>query len=593
MSSPRSTVVSRSAQEFEPKQHEFRKWHFSKPTWCDFCSKFIWGLGKQGDYCKNCKYSAHSRCARLVKNSPCVPKSMDLKYYDAVKVEYIRSIMKEVEHNYLSEEEVMFLWQNFSQMFGKVATSQQLLEEFQSVTPKLAKHLMRVMDAGVVDGTLDFVEWLEVMAVVSRGTLDDKLDLTFRLFDENSDGLVSREEIHLLVNDMGEYLAKVAGREGGMLQVEEERLLRDSVITDIFSNEKEITLDKFKERSMRNKVVLNCYSIFEITFEPILSRMHKACRTLKIFGQHLHSLQKKEGRTVPVILDDAIEYISTVPRGMEVQGLFRVSGTLDEFMEIKGRLDKGERINYHAENISVLNVARIMKAFLRELPEPLLTFPLYNSFCSVIFEAFDEKEVQEHIATLVRLLPEDHIPVLSRVVKFLNEVASQSDMNKMTAYNLAVLFAPSFLRSRYDEPATAMQDMRQTIKVTEILINVPEIFEAEKKERNTLEGAGLRMVEQNVKLQREIAKLSRLHEAEILRLNQIIREKDEEIQMLRAHAQHSKVDGATVAKKDEKGEKAEKETSTSEQQANTSGTKKKHSFRATLSRAKITRKAKE
>ena len=50
---------------------------------------------------------------------------------------------------------------------------------------------MRVMDAGVVDGTLDFVEWLEVMAVVSRGTLDDKLDLTFRLFDENSDGLVS------------------------------------------------------------------------------------------------------------------------------------------------------------------------------------------------------------------------------------------------------------------------------------------------------------------------------------------------------------------------------------------------------------------
>ena len=32
--------------------HLFKKKHFNRPTWCAFCEKFIWGLGKQGYCCK-------------------------------------------------------------------------------------------------------------------------------------------------------------------------------------------------------------------------------------------------------------------------------------------------------------------------------------------------------------------------------------------------------------------------------------------------------------------------------------------------------------------------------------------------------------
>eukprot|EP01103_Thecamoeba_quadrilineata_P013140 TRINITY_DN3557_c0_g1_i1.p1 TRINITY_DN3557_c0_g1~~TRINITY_DN3557_c0_g1_i1.p1 ORF type:complete len:1073 (+),score=196.36 TRINITY_DN3557_c0_g1_i1:54-3272(+) len=54
------------------KKHNFALHHFHKPTWCQQCEKFIWGLGKQGYRCKACKYRAHSYCYKEVV-TPCVP----------------------------------------------------------------------------------------------------------------------------------------------------------------------------------------------------------------------------------------------------------------------------------------------------------------------------------------------------------------------------------------------------------------------------------------------------------------------------------------------------------------------------------------
>ena len=31
--------------------HDFKKKHFNRPTWCNFCQKFVWGIGYQGFQC--------------------------------------------------------------------------------------------------------------------------------------------------------------------------------------------------------------------------------------------------------------------------------------------------------------------------------------------------------------------------------------------------------------------------------------------------------------------------------------------------------------------------------------------------------------
>eukprot|EP01100_Stratorugosa_tubuloviscum_P013770 TRINITY_DN708_c0_g2_i1.p1 TRINITY_DN708_c0_g2~~TRINITY_DN708_c0_g2_i1.p1 ORF type:complete len:607 (+),score=247.01 TRINITY_DN708_c0_g2_i1:110-1930(+) len=57
--------------EEKTNTHHFVSYQFNKPTWCLYCSKFIWGvLYKQGRQCKNCKFSAHSKCWKHVV-TPC------------------------------------------------------------------------------------------------------------------------------------------------------------------------------------------------------------------------------------------------------------------------------------------------------------------------------------------------------------------------------------------------------------------------------------------------------------------------------------------------------------------------------------------
>ena len=51
--------------------HVFEKTHFSKPTFCKVCNKFIWGLSKQGLSCRTCRMPIHPRCQALIKDQAC------------------------------------------------------------------------------------------------------------------------------------------------------------------------------------------------------------------------------------------------------------------------------------------------------------------------------------------------------------------------------------------------------------------------------------------------------------------------------------------------------------------------------------------
>eukprot|EP00211_Chloroparvula_japonica_P001879 CAMPEP_0119128046 /NCGR_PEP_ID=MMETSP1310-20130426/6357_1 /TAXON_ID=464262 /ORGANISM="Genus nov. species nov., Strain RCC2339" /LENGTH=483 /DNA_ID=CAMNT_0007118351 /DNA_START=184 /DNA_END=1632 /DNA_ORIENTATION=- len=58
------TIPENSAPELESEQlakckHTLKLYHFSKPTWCDQCGKFLWGLGQQGYICTVCSGAFH------------------------------------------------------------------------------------------------------------------------------------------------------------------------------------------------------------------------------------------------------------------------------------------------------------------------------------------------------------------------------------------------------------------------------------------------------------------------------------------------------------------------------------------------------
>ncbi|KAH3714259.1 hypothetical protein Pelo_19233 [Pelomyxa schiedti] len=46
------------------KKHDFVTVNFTEFTDCKFCGGFIWGLVKQGQSCRACKYPVHHKCAK-------------------------------------------------------------------------------------------------------------------------------------------------------------------------------------------------------------------------------------------------------------------------------------------------------------------------------------------------------------------------------------------------------------------------------------------------------------------------------------------------------------------------------------------------
>eukprot|EP01129_Flabellula_baltica_P001127 TRINITY_DN1103_c0_g1_i1.p1 TRINITY_DN1103_c0_g1~~TRINITY_DN1103_c0_g1_i1.p1 ORF type:complete len:518 (-),score=112.17 TRINITY_DN1103_c0_g1_i1:41-1594(-) len=63
-------IIAEGQEHESGHSHSFTAVHFSKPTFCKYCTNFIWGLtGKQGLSCTQCGYPAHKQCYKLVPKS--------------------------------------------------------------------------------------------------------------------------------------------------------------------------------------------------------------------------------------------------------------------------------------------------------------------------------------------------------------------------------------------------------------------------------------------------------------------------------------------------------------------------------------------
>ena len=64
-----SVISSSYSTLIPPDIHLWSRVQMNKPTWCAFCTEFIYGLTKQGFGCARCDIHVHPRCLRLVSTS--------------------------------------------------------------------------------------------------------------------------------------------------------------------------------------------------------------------------------------------------------------------------------------------------------------------------------------------------------------------------------------------------------------------------------------------------------------------------------------------------------------------------------------------
>lgn len=149
-----------------------------------------------------------------------------------------------------------------------------------------------------------------------------------------------------------------------------------------------------------------------------------------------------EDRRVPKLVEDLMTLIEM--KGLYTEGLYRKSGTTSKINEVKMKLDRGEVVDYDAYSIHVLSA--VLKSFFREMPEPLMTFELYDDFLWATTIS-DSCERVQAIYSHISKLPRANYDLLERLSFHLARVAQQEPSNRMNSNSLAIVFAPCVLRT--------------------------------------------------------------------------------------------------------------------------------------------------
>ncbi|KAM9461335.1 unconventional myosin-IXb isoform 4-T5 [Clarias gariepinus] len=171
---------------------------------------------------------------------------------------------------------------------------------------------------------------------------------------------------------------------------------------------------------------------------------------------------------IPMVLELMLEHVEM--NGLYTEGIYRKSGSANRMKELRQLLEADPN-TVCLEDYPIHTVTGLVKQWLRELPEPLMTFNHYNDF----LHAVELPEQQEQIHTIYRVieeLPTAHYQTLERLIFHLVRVSREEKSNRMTPNSLAIVFAPCILRGPDSaDPLLSMKDVAKTTTCVEMLIN--------------------------------------------------------------------------------------------------------------------------
>ncbi|XP_071132290.1 rho GTPase-activating protein 44-like isoform X9 [Mytilus edulis] len=160
-----------------------------------------------------------------------------------------------------------------------------------------------------------------------------------------------------------------------------------------------------------------------------------------VYGLPLEEHLRVTGRDVALVIEACIVTIIE-GGGMEEEGLFRIAGMASRVKKLKTSFDAGV-VDMDEYALDIHSVAGALKQYLRELPEPLLTYYLYQDFINVL--SLPQNQRLQALWKVVHDLPEPNYNNFRYLVKFLAKLSEKSDINKMTPSNIAIVIGPNLL----------------------------------------------------------------------------------------------------------------------------------------------------
>uniref|UniRef100_A0A0B8RP71 Myosin-IXb n=1 Tax=Crotalus horridus TaxID=35024 RepID=A0A0B8RP71_CROHD len=184
------------------------------------------------------------------------------------------------------------------------------------------------------------------------------------------------------------------------------------------------------------------------------------------FGVSVSALTS-EKNSVPIVMEKLLEYVEM--HGLYTEGIYRKSGSANRMRELKQSLQSDPN-SVRLENYPIHTITGIFKQWLRELPDPLMTFAQYNDFLRAV-ELPEKQEQLCAIYSVLEQLPQVNHDTLERLIFHLVKVAVVEEVNRMSPNALAIVFAPCLLRCPDNlDPLTSMKDVSKTTTCVEMII---------------------------------------------------------------------------------------------------------------------------
>ncbi|XP_043115184.1 rho GTPase-activating protein 32 isoform X2 [Puntigrus tetrazona] len=199
----------------------------------------------------------------------------------------------------------------------------------------------------------------------------------------------------------------------------------------------------------------------------------------RVFGCDLGEHLLNSGHDVPQVIRSCTEFIE---RHGVVDGIYRLSGISSNIQKLRHEFDSEHVPDLTKDSYvqDIHSVGSLCKLYFRELPNPLLTYQLYEKFSDAVSAATDEERLVK-VHDVIQQLPPPHYRTLEFLMRHLSRMGTYSAVTNMHCKNLAIVWAPNLLRSKQIESAcfsgtSAFMEVRVQSVVVEFILNHVDVL---------------------------------------------------------------------------------------------------------------------
>ncbi|KAI6184072.1 hypothetical protein M3Y97_00557100 [Aphelenchoides bicaudatus] len=278
-------------------------------------------------------------------------------------------------------------------------------------------------------------------------------------------------------------------------------LVRTKQVTKCSSCDHLVIFDAVKCSKCPIVVHKKCLPKLAITCGPNAHRLatDSNSRRMSIFGVPLKGHLEAQHRVIPLIVEKCVDELQK--RGMNCKGIYRTCGVKSKIEQICVSFEQaGHEVEVDLSDVHPMNLASVVKLYLRKLPEPLMSYELYREWIDFDLQ-LEKQALVAKLRDLCERLPQQNLDTLRFLLLHLKRVTWFEMENLMTAANLAAVISPSLIwhhastgpstPASFSSASTVaisshsslITDAHQQTKVVELLIQYAfEIFELDKQD---------------------------------------------------------------------------------------------------------------